>query len=263
MARFRTLASSSSGNCTYISASGGTLLVDVGISFRRLTQSLCELDAHPRQLAAVLITHEHIDHVRGLRQLTEKTDITVCASGAVLEYLLDYNHLAAKTSLIEVNGATFCVGDMEVTAFHTSHDSVDSVGYRIVTPDGHRIAVATDLGVVTDEVDRGVTGCELVMLEANYDDTMLWNGSYPYPLKRRIASALGHLPNDQTAAWACRLLGLGTTRLMLAHLSRENNRPALAFDTVDGALRQTGALAGVDYQLDVAPYDDAGRLVML
>ena len=263
MAKFCPLASSSAGNCTYIAASGGAVLVDAGISCRRITQALAELDTHPSALAAVLITHEHIDHIKGLRLLTARTGLAVYATPAVLDYLIEHDHVAPGTPLVEVGESPLVVGGMEVTAFHTSHDSVDSVGYRLVTPDGHAVAVATDLGEVTAPVDRGLAGCELVMLESNYDLLLLRMGPYPPFLKRRIASKQGHLPNDSCADLACRLIEQGTTRLVLAHLSRENNNPSLAYQTVDDALRACGAVARVDYELDVAPYDAAGRLVRL
>jgi phosphoribosyl 1,2-cyclic phosphodiesterase len=152
---------------------------------------------------------------------------------------------------------------MQVTSFVTSHDCCESVGYRIETADGHRMAVATDLGVVTSLVEAGMAGCETVLIEANYDPVLLRMGSYPPYLKQRIASHRGHLSNSDSGQLAQRLLKQGSTRFVLGHLSRENNNPALAHRTVYDALTDSGAQEGVDFTLEVAPYDRPGRLVRL
>ena len=263
MARFCTLASSSAGNSTYIGVSAGSLLVDAGISCRALGRALGEIGADVNDIDAVLVTHEHIDHIRGLRVLTNRRPMTVIGVASVLEFLLEKNCVAPNTKLVAIDDKPVEAAGMLVAAFATSHDCCASVGYRIETPDGHRIAVATDLGTVTGPVEAGMAGCELVLLEANYDPVLLRMGSYPPHLKRRIASMRGHLSNDESGRLAVSLHEQGSTRFVLGHLSRENNNPALAHRTVYDALTHGGAVEGVDFILDVAPYDNPGRLVRL
>lgn len=261
MAKFCVLASSSAGNSTYISCASGSLLVDAGISCRRIVNAVDSIGGSAEELSAVLITHEHSDHIKGLRNLVKKTGAAVYATAPVLEYLTANDCVQAGTELVEVTCAAFEVAGMQVTAFATPHDSAASVGYRFILPGEQTVAVATDLGEVTDEVMEGVRGCQTVLLEANYDPQLLRMGSYPYFLKQRISSSRGHLANDNTAEFAKYLINSGTAQLFLGHLSRENNNPALAEQVVADALWQMGAQRGVDFELDVAPYDCTSRLV--
>lgn len=263
MARFCVLASSSAGNSTYISCGEGALLVDAGISCRRISRSLADLGEELGKIAGILLTHEHADHVKGLRILTKNTGAPVYATAPVLRYLEENALVDPRSKLVEVGPRPFAAAEIEVSAYATPHDSVGSVGYRFLLPGGQKIAVATDLGQVTGEVYDGVRGCDLALLEANYDPELLRMGRYPYFLKRRISGNDGHLANPSCAEFACGLLESGTTRLILGHLSRENNCPALAEQTVDDALRRAGARRGIDYELSVAPYDEPGRLVRL
>ncbi|MEG1850243.1 MAG: MBL fold metallo-hydrolase, partial [Oscillospiraceae bacterium] len=206
MAKFCPLASSSAGNSTYISACGGSLLVDAGISCRKIGAALAQIGASPSELGALLLTHEHIDHLRGLRVLLRQNDLPVYATGAVLRYLVENGQVEPGATLVEIEpGTPFEAAGMRVTAFSTPHDAADSVGYRIETPDAHTLAVATDLGHVSETVRRGTAGCELVMLESNYDPALLRMGPYPYFLKQRIAADNGHLENERSAEFACRL----------------------------------------------------------
>ena len=142
------------------------------------------------------------------------------------------------------------------------HDANEPVGYRIYLPGGSSIAVATDLGYVSDEVHQAIHGSDLVLLESNYDEAMLRCGPYPYPLKRRIASDSGHLSNDSSALEARTLVDSGTTRLVLGHLSKENNHPELARETVRSELTLAGMAEGGDYLLSVAPRTEPGPMMI-
>jgi phosphoribosyl 1,2-cyclic phosphodiesterase len=144
------------------------------------------------------------------------------------------------------------VGGIFVRPFKTPHDSIDSCGYTVITPDGKRLAVATDMGMVTDTVANALCGCDLVLLESNHDVRMLQNGPYPYPLKQRILSDTGHLNNESAARLASQLLDSGTTRFVLGHLSKENNIHGLAYETTKSAFSCMGAQESRDYLLDVA-----------
>ncbi|MFV0496634.1 MAG: MBL fold metallo-hydrolase [Candidatus Fimivivens sp.] len=261
MAKFCVLASSSAGNSTYISCAQGAVLVDAGISCRRIVDAIAQTGESASALKAVLITHEHTDHIKGLLNLIKKTGAAVFATGPVLEYITARNHVPAGATLVEVTNRRFEAAGMQVQAFATSHDSVASVGYRLTLPNEQTVAVATDLGVVTDEVMQGIRGCRTVLLEANYDPQLLRMSAYPSFLKQRVASNQGHLDNSTAATLAAALVESGTAQLFLGHLSRENNNPALAEQTVAMALAQAGAQRGLDFELEVAPYDGLSRLV--
>ena len=261
MAKFCVLASSSAGNSTYISCASGAVLVDAGISCRRIVNAIADIGESASELKAVLITHEHTDHIKGLLNLIKKTGAAVYATGPVLDYIATRNHVPTGATLIEVTSRPFEAAGMQIQAFATPHDSVASVGYRLTLPNEQTVAVATDLGFVTDEVMQGVRGCRTVLLESNYDPQLLRMGPYPYFLKQRIASNNGHLDNESSAALAAALVESGTAQLFLGHLSRENNNPALAEQVTAAALAEMGAQRGIDFELNVAPYDNLSRLV--
>jgi phosphoribosyl 1,2-cyclic phosphodiesterase len=159
-------------------------------------------------------------------------------------------------------GTEFVLGEISVTSFLTPHDTPESVGYRFF--DGKRSLVfVTDIGCVTRTVLDAVLGADMAVIEANHDLVMLKNGPYPAYLKRRILSEHGHLSNDDSGRLATRLAETGTRRIVLAHLSKENNTPRLAFDTVGGALKSRGAVVGGDVELETAPADTMGRIYIL
>jgi len=262
MARFCPLFSSSSGNCTYIGGASGGILIDVGVSAKRTRDALKDIGVETDSIGAIFVTHEHSDHVSGLRVFASSHGIDVYTSQGTLEALEDMNILTGKykARVIPAGGVEAC--GMNVRAFSTSHDSRESVGYIIMTPDGRRITVATDTGIVTDETMAGFCGSDLVMIESNHDVAMLENGPYPYYLKRRILSKRGHLSNDSCAETAKQLLRNGTTRFVLSHLSKENNFPRLAYQTSFAALSETGAQEGKDYMLTVAGGAETPRIMV-
>ncbi len=252
MARFCPLFSSSSGNCIYIGGASGGILIDVGVSAKRTSEALKSIDVDINSIGAIFVTHEHSDHISGLRVLAGAHGINVFSSRGTLEALEEMSILNGKysASVIPNDGIEAC--GMHIKAFSTSHDSRDSVGYIVMTPDSRRIAVATDTGIVTDETMEGLLASDLVMLESNHDVGMLENGPYPYYLKRRVLSDEGHLSNDACAVTAKTLLQNGTTRFILGHLSKQNNFPKLAWQTTYAALCETGAQEKTDYMLTVA-----------
>ncbi len=252
MSRFCPLFSSSKGNSIFLAGGGTALLVDVGISFKRLQIALDEQGYSAQDLGGVLITHEHSDHINGLQTLLKKTKIPLFASKGTLEALWISGYIPPHTVVHECDGA-FTIGDIEAQAFETPHDAANSVGYRFTMPDLRTIAVATDLGHITDNVRKNLLGCDLVMLESNYDPGMLDCSSYPYVLKRRIKSDFGHLSNDACAEMLTALVKNGTTRLVLGHLSEQNNMPELARQVANTTLKSAGINERQDYTLAVAP----------
>ena len=239
-------ASGSGGNCLLLSEGDTYLLIDAGISARKIQSFLSQHGLCWSDISGVLITHEHSDHIYGLETIAKNRLSPVFAPHTVANRLLGrLPSLEGLLRIVPVGEEYFTVGGLRVRAFHTVHDTDESVGYRV---EGERcFAIATDTGCVTDEIRKGLAGAETVVLEANHDPEMLRNGPYPFPLKRRILSEHGHLSNEQCAALAAELAPSGTKRIILGHLSKENNRPSLAMQTVGLAL------AGTDTALYCAP----------
>ncbi|MCX7750008.1 MAG: MBL fold metallo-hydrolase [Candidatus Bipolaricaulota bacterium] len=222
--RVCSLGSGSTGNALLVEGPGGLLLVDAGLPWRELQARAAQAGFSVKGLRAVVLTHEHSDHVRGLEPLLRR-GVEVFASAGTLRALG-----VAGTVLqpgIEVAG-------VRIHPFPTSHDAAEPVGLRLEF-DGVRVGIATDLGQVTAEVLAALAGCETVVLEANHDVGKLLAGPYPWPLKLRILGPEGHLANED-AGRTIRLLGDGVREVLLAHLSQENNTPSLALDTVAAAL---------------------------
>lgn len=259
MAKFYPLFSSSSGNAHYIGGRNAGILVDAGVSCKRILGALETNGLNPGCIQGIFITHTHSDHIKGLRVLSGKLRCPVYGTETTLSVLQEGGHIPPGIDCCPVENGSLC-GDCEVTAFSTSHDAPGSCGYRIRTPDEKLCAVCTDLGVMTDEVRRGILGCDMVLLESNYDPGMLRNGPYPPDLKRRIASEHGHLSNPDAARTAAELVAEGTTRILLGHLSPHNNTPELA---AEAALRGlAGFRHGLDYVLGIAPTETTGGAVI-
>lgn len=248
MTTVHTLASGSSGNALVLSWDGGNILVDAGISCRRIRQGLQALGLGLSDLSSVCITHTHSDHISGLQTLLKYTDCPIYASAAAGRDLAR-RMVLPEDRLREAEG-TFFVKDCAVTAFPTSHDAPGSRGYRFDTPDGG-FGLLTDSGVVTPEAEAVLPGVALAVLEANHDVEALRSGPYPYYLKKRILGPAGHLRNEDAAAFAAALARAGAREIVLAHLSQENNTPAMALRAVEAALRA----AGLSPRLSAAPRD--------
>lgn len=257
MARIYPLFSSSKGNSTYIGNKTSGILIDAGVTYKRLLEAFSRSELDFSAVQAIFVTHNHIDHIKGLSVITKKWDIPVFAQEKTLEYLVRNDMI--HSSACEINDAV-TVGNMEISCFSTPHDTEQSCGYRIHTEDGKKCAVCTDLGEVTQDVAENLHGCDLVLLESNYDENMLRNGPYPYPLKQRISSSHGHLSNIACGEHAKTLISNGTTRIILGHLSQENNMPDIADRTVEQSL--SGFTRNKDYLLEVAPVETVGKCMV-
>lgn len=260
MARIYPLFSSSKGNSTFIGTEHGGILIDCGVSCRRLMNALALNNIPPEAVRAVFITHEHSDHVSGLRQFTNKTGCPVYGQKRTLQKLMDNDKISPFSHVIDMTNITITAADMEVQCFNTPHDTIQSCGYRIHTSDDKYCAVCTDLGHITEEVDSALTGCRLVLIESNYDENMLRTGGYPLYLKQRILSSTGHLSNLDCSQQVGKLIERGTTHFILGHLSQDNNRPYIADSTVQNSLTQF--TRGKDYLLGVAPVETQGGAVI-
>lgn len=259
MARIYPLFSSSKGNSSFIGNSDGGILVDAGVSCKRLCDALKANEIDPSVIQGIFITHTHSDHVSGLKVFTKKYHIPVFAQRTNLEILAANGKIDPSCDVTEVDGGEIAIGDYSVKAFATFHDTPASCGYQINTPDGKKVCVCTDLGTVTNEVDMHLSGCDLVLLESNYDESMLKNGSYPYELKRRIASDHGHLSNADCGEQLKKLMRVGTYKFILGHLSQENNTPLQAESSAMNALAEYQRNS--DYILHIAKPEGSGMAV--
>ena len=231
-----TLFSGSSGNCVYIGNENTKILIDAGKSAKAVCSGLESIGVSISDIDAIFITHEHVDHVSALKVLTKKTSLPVYAVSGCADFLASIPAINGERIVAHEPGSAIEVGDLTVSSFRTSHDSACSVGYKITTVDGRTFGVATDTGIITRATGNALTGCEAVILECNHDSDMLRNGPYPSYLKSRISSRFGHLSNGDCARFAAYLAENGTKYFLLAHLSRENNLPGLALDTVRQAV---------------------------
>lgn len=238
---FYTLASGSGGNCSLVRAGSTLLLFDAGISCRRIEQSLKALGLTLGDLSAVFLTHEHADHIGGLKTLAKKCSAPIYASRGMAAALPAIPRVLAAGDALDLPGC-------RVRSFSTSHDAADPVGYRVDSADGS-LGILTDTGFVTDAAREALTGVDTLLLEANHDIELLKSGPYPYFLKQRILGSEGHLSNAAAAEFARFAAEHGTRDILLAHLSKENNTPALAEYAVGRALQS----AGISVRLGVAP----------
>lgn len=261
MARLCTLASGSTGNSTYISTADGDILIDVGISNKSLMTAIDEAGGDITRLRAVAVTHTHTDHIKGLKTFLKNTKIPLVASSETIENLAANSFIPEGIKVVVADNGIISLGDIAVDFFATSHDAAGSGGYVITLPDGKHVAVCTDLGIITEKIRQKLYGCETVLLESNHDIEMLRRGPYPASLKLRILSDEGHLSNNACAAELPSLLKNGTTRIILGHLSAENNTPFLAESSAKATLAEIGAKEGEDYILTVAKPKTVGVTV--
>ena len=253
--RFAPLFSGSSGNAIYVGCDDAHILVDAGISGTRVAQALEGIGVAPGSLSGILVTHEHVDHIRGIGVLSRKYDIPIYATeGTWAAMFSKIGAVSDKNRCFIEPEINFFLGPVEIMAFSTPHDAADSVGYAFEL-DQTRFALATDIGCVRDSWLKHVVGADAVLLESNYDPDMLKAGPYPYDLKKRILSRRGHLSNDDAGATAAQLIKAGARQIVLGHLSKENNFPELALKSAEVALMTEGIEVGADADVRVALRD--------
>ena len=258
--RICTIASSSSGNCTLVSHEETHILIDAGVSARRISTALRELGLCCCDISAIFVTHEHTDHICGLKTLEKQFCIPVMAPLTVANGICQaVPEIDCYIQTIPV-GEELTIGKLSIHAFHTPHDTEESVGYKVT--DGEKtFALATDMGHVSEEVLRELIGVDAAVLEANHDLELLKNGPYPFHLKKRILSDHGHLSNRLCGLLAGRLFEHGARNIILAHLSKENNTPELAYNTVAEQMKKSGAIPGENVGLFVAPKAELGPVI--
>lgn len=228
------LFSSSKGNSTYVFSDNTKILIDVGISSKRLVESLSNINVMPEEIQAVLITHEHSDHIKGIKVFSKKYNIPVYASEKTWGTLvsLEIPDNLKKTFFVS---ESFKINDIDIFPFPIPHDAIEPCGFNIFSKN-NKVTVATDMGHITPELLSKFESSDTILLEANHDVAMLRSGSYPYYLKERVIGNFGHLSNAISAEAVEYLIKSGTKKIILGHLSQENNIPALALATVKSKL---------------------------
>lgn len=234
------IASGSSGNCIYVGNDNTKLLVDAGISCKRIEQGLSSIDVNPETLNGIFITHEHSDHIQGVGVMARRYKVPIYATAETLSAMNRLKSLGkidpSLFHIIEPNQPVV-VKDIQVNPFSIPHDAANPVAYTF-TSGGHKVGVATDLGNYNDYIVDNLKNSEILLLEANHDINMLQVGAYPYVLKRRILGDRGHLSNDNCGRLINCLLHDKLKHIFLGHLSKENNYPDLAFETVKYEVEQ-------------------------
>lgn len=237
MLEFSVLASGSSGNSIYIRSASTQILLDAGISGKQLSGRLANAcGAQFSDLNAVLVTHEHIDHVRGLRQVLKHSDAALYTTEGTWSQVAATVEGFEPSSLVKTDAA-FSIGDISVTPFAVSHDAEEPVAYRFDTMDSS-LCVLTDVGYVSDHIKQVIQGCKCFVWESNHDVEMLRAGRYPWSVKRRILGDKGHLSNVDSALAMADILGTDEVDIYLAHLSEETNLPELADITFQSVLQE-------------------------
>lgn len=249
---FCSLSSGSSGNSTYIAAGDARVLVDAGLSGKSITSALDTIGVLPESLSAILVTHEHIDHIKGVGVLSRKYRIPVYANERTWERMTrTVGELPAGLRRVFETESDFYIKDMGIRPIAIQHDTVEPVAFRLFAG-GRSVAVATDMGAVPKRVIRQLAGVDLLLVESNHDIEMLKrNERYSESLKRRILGTRGHLSNDHCAAAVMELFDSGVRHVLLGHLSQDNNTPELAMQTVTEALRDQGLRPGQDIFLEM------------
>ncbi len=263
MIKFCSLFSGSSGNSIFVATEGTKLLADAGLSAKKIIEALCSIGEKPAELNAILISHEHSDHIKGAGILSRKFNLPIYASAGTWEAMEHMIGPVAECNKIRFSSyEPFQIGDISVTPFPIPHDANEPVGYSFGAA-GRKVTIATDIGHISVDLLNCFKDSDLLLLESNHDLEMLKVGPYPWHLKRRIAGSHGHLSNDAAGEVIAYMAERGTKCFLLGHLSKENNFPELAYQTVSNALGEKSLQIGTDITLDVVHRDRVGKVIKL
>jgi phosphoribosyl 1,2-cyclic phosphodiesterase len=257
--RLCSLSSGSSGNCIFVGNDSSGVLVDCGVSGKEILKNLNSIGVCTSTIKAVVVTHEHSDHIKSVGIISRKLGIPIYAN------INTWNNMSAFIGEIKAEniryfsvGEELEIGGIDIKTFSIPHDAADPVGFCFFEGN-KKVSIATDLGYFSDTVRENISGSEMVMLESNHDIEMLKVGRYPYFLKRRILSEHGHLSNEAAGHAVYELLQTGVKEVLLGHLSKENNFPELAYETVKGILEEEKVKVNEDIKLDLAPRSSVSR----
>lgn len=264
--RLATVASGSSGNCIYVGSDNTHVLVDAGISKKRTEEALHSCDIDLKDISAIMITHEHIDHINGLGVISRKYSIPIMATSLTVRAIQQNKKLGAISPELFVKitpDEQFHIGDLDICPFRISHDAVEPVAYRIQCS-GQSVAVATDMGKYDDYTVSNLKGLDAIVLEANHDVNMLLAGDYPYYLKQRILGDRGHLSNEASGRLLDEILHDNLKYIALGHLSKENNYEELAYQTVTTEITLSDSCYKADdFNIMVAKRDACSELLSI
>lgn len=261
---FCSIASGSSGNCIFVGTDHTSVLIDAGISGKKVVAGLNEIGRKPEELDGILITHEHSDHIKGLGVLARKYGIPIYSAPGTIRTMMDQQTLGKvdPSLFCEVHSDEhFCIGDLGILPFRVSHDAAEPVAYRFCYGE-KSVAVATDLGYYDDYIVNHLKNLDAVLIESNHDINMLQVGSYPYYLKRRILGEKGHLSNENAGRLLGEILNDRMKAVFLGHLSKENNYEALAMATVCTEITQgENPYKASDFLIQIAKRDMPSQMV--
>lgn len=255
MFKYCSLYSSSSGNSFFVQSDSTKIIIDAGVSLKKITTALEEININGEDINAILVTHDHIDHTKSLSTLSNKYNVPVYANKKTWEAIPE---IASK--ITECNkklftiSETFSVGDIKILPFHTPHDAADPCGFNLYYSN-KKISIATDIGYVSEELLNHLKESSCILLESNYDPEILKCSRYPYMLKQRISGDKGHLSNISAAKTLSELYKSGLEKALLIHLSKENNFPELVYETI-----KNETLNCTNLSIDVAPRDKPTKL---
>ena len=249
-------------NNVLLEYNGTVVLIDCGVSCRRICDMLLKIGNRPEDISGILVTHDHSDHIKGISVLTRKYHIPVYSAKNTFENMPETNCVSKDFQHFITSGNEFSIGSIDILPFSIPHDAAMPFGYAFQMGD-KKVSVATDMGKIDSEVALHLKGSDLVLLESNHDTSMLIDGPYPYFLKRRILSVNGHLSNDQAAKLAVSLARTGTTKFLFGHLSDTNNSPDIVLNTMLSSFEQEGFYNGKNIDIAVANRYSPSKLYTL
>jgi phosphoribosyl 1,2-cyclic phosphodiesterase len=254
------LYSGSSGNCIYVGSEKTRILVDAGLSGKKIQEGLKSIGIEPKDINGIVITHEHDDHIKSAGILSRRFNIPIYANTNTWESMINCLGDIREENIKVFEGHNpFEIGDIGVIPYTIPHDAVDPCGYSFIHGKG-KISIATDVGHASDIIKENIKDSDFILLEANHDVEMLKVGPYPYHLKKRVLSNSGHLSNEDAGKTIVEILNSKMKKVMLGHLSKINNYPELALRTVLSVLEMNGIKDGKDIEIDIAHRDRASKL---
>lgn len=262
--KFCSLYSGSSGNSIFVGSDNAKILIDAGLPGKKIDEALKSIGQKPEELDGIFITHEHTDHIKGVGILSRKYDIPIYAPQNTWEAMTkNIGKIKEHNIKILDKRSTISIKDLDVKSFNIPHDAAAPVGYTVNLKD-KQISIATDFGIFTEEIRDNIKDSQVILLESNHDISMVEYGPYPYNLKRRILSEIGHLSNEDCGLAIVNILksGLGK-KIILGHLSNTNNHPNLAYQTVVDVLRNNGVNIGSDVFLSMANRHNPSEIIQL
>lgn len=260
MIKFCSLYSGSSGNCYYINIDGKRILLDVGKSLKKIREALEGLDENIENIDAILITHEHSDHIQGLKMLCKKHDINIYMTDKTKSKIQCLVDTINEENIVTFKaGDKFDIGCANIKSVKISHDAIDPVMYTFKDKNDNKISIFTDVGEITDTILENIKGSKLAVIEANYEENLLRLSRYPSYLKKRIMGKYGHLSNEEAGFLAKELVKNGTKKILLGHLSKENNTDIIAYQTIQNELNFLKEELGEEIDFDLIEVQVLGR----